>query len=110
MKDKQIQHWRSVIGLQEKLRNNFLTLVTMKDQMKKLNQEVKELKGNMEQNSNIDDVFALKSKTYDLNELCKNWESLSKKQDEIEKKLQDLEASPPRYKQGFFFFIHRLID
>lgn len=71
----------------------------MKDQMKELNQEIRYLKEVLEKKSNrdnINDLFAMKSKTYELNELCKSWDALSKKQEEIEKKLQDLEASPPR--------------
>lgn len=98
VKDKQIQHWKNVISLQEKLKSNLLRMTAMREEMDTLSKEIKNLKETMEKKSvkDVEELFSLKSKTYDLNELCKNWDSLFKKQEEIEKKLQDLEASPPR--------------
>lgn len=67
--------------------------------MKTLSNEINELKEAIDKKNSrdVNELFALKSKTYDLNEYCKTWDSLLKRQEETEKKLQDLEAFPPRY-------------
>lgn len=98
VKDKQIQHWKNVVALQEKAKTNLSKMTTMREQMKILSKEVKELKEVIDKKNSkdINDLFAFKSKMYNLNDLCKTWDSLLKRQEEIEKKLQDLESSPPR--------------
>lgn len=99
MKDKQIQHWKNVVALQEKLKANLAKMISTKEKIQDLQQEVKEAKENLDRKNNKDNIaelFTYKSKSYELNELLKSLEILTKNQDETEKKLQDLEASPPR--------------
>ncbi|KAK6636771.1 Lysine-specific histone demethylase 1A [Polyplax serrata] len=97
VKDKQIQHWKNVVTLQEKIKSTLLKMTTMREQMKTLSNEINELKEAIDKKNSrdVNELFALKSKTYDLNEYCKTWDSLLKRQEETEKKLQDLEAFPP---------------
>lgn len=95
VKEKQIQHLKSVIALQEKLKTNQKLLVDIKDHMRELNAKVKEFAAM--QNRDIQEEFAYRSGLRDLNALAKEWDQLQEQAKEIEDKLKELESSPPRF-------------
>ncbi|RWS21230.1 Lysine-specific histone demethylase 1A-like protein, partial [Leptotrombidium deliense] len=93
VKERQIQHWKAIQKLQEKLKGNQTLLLELNESIAALSTEVKELSSN--KSRDITHEFALRSKIRDLNNQCKEWDQLVEQQSEIEEKLQELEASPP---------------
>lgn len=65
IKDKQIEHHKAIISLQEKLKKNQQEMIRLRDDIKQANKQLKDKKA-------ADDVkeFDLRSKTYDLNNFC----------------------------------------
>lgn len=94
VKEKQIQHLKAVIALQEKLKTNQKLLVGIKDHMKELNAKVKEFAAMEKRDVQVE--FAYRSGLRDLNALAKEWDQLQEQAKEIEEKLKELESSPPR--------------
>lgn len=94
VKEKQIQHLKAVIALQEKLRNNHKLLVDVKEHMVELNSKYKELVGMEKRNVELE--FAYRSAVRDLKACAKEWDQLQEQVTEIEAKLKELEHSPPR--------------
>lgn len=94
VKEKQVQHWKNVIGLQERLKTNQQTMVTLRERILALNKQHKEESDNKEPR-NITDEFVHRSKLRDLNNSCQEWDQMFEDQKEIENKLQELEAAPP---------------
>lgn len=94
VKEKQIEHLKAVITLQEKLKINQKLLVGVKEQMLESNAKVKELLGIDKRDVQLE--FAYRSAVKDLNAYSKQWEQLQEQAKEIEEKLQELDASPPR--------------
>lgn len=93
VKEKQIQHLKTMIALQEKLTINQKSLVDIKSQIKESNAKVKEYAA-MDR-KNIELEFAYRSAMKDLNDYIKQWDQLQEQAKEIEQKLKELEASPP---------------
>ncbi|XP_044758045.1 lysine-specific histone demethylase 1A [Coccinella septempunctata] len=93
VKEKQIQHLKAMIALQEKLTLNQKSLVDVKSQIKEANAKVKEYAA-MDR-KNIELEFAYRSAMKDLNDYVKQWDQLQEQAKEIEQKLKELEASPP---------------
>lgn len=94
VKEKQIQHWKAISDLQEKLKSNLNRMLSLKEkieQLSKHHKEVSETKGQRD----ITKEFLFRSNQRDLNQSCKEWDQLIEEQKEIEEKLQELEASPP---------------
>ncbi|XP_046399072.1 lysine-specific histone demethylase 1A-like [Ischnura elegans] len=94
VKEKQVQHWKAVIALQERLKTNQHRMITMREKCEELNKQYREqceTKGPRD----ITQEFVLRSKLRDLNNACREWDQLLEQQKEIEEKLQELEASPP---------------
>lgn len=94
VKEKQIQHWKAILELQEKLKTNLNKMLHLKEQiedMRKHHQELSESK----QQRDITLEFVLRSKMRDIAASCKEWDQYMEQQKEIEEKLQELEASPP---------------
>ncbi|XP_023709378.1 lysine-specific histone demethylase 1A [Cryptotermes secundus] len=94
VKEKQVQHWKAVIALQERLKTNQHRMLALREKIDELNKQYKEQcesKGPRD----ITQEFVLRSKLRDLNNSCREWDQLSEQQREIEDKLQELEASPP---------------
>ncbi|KAJ9576874.1 hypothetical protein L9F63_006545, partial [Diploptera punctata] len=95
VKEKQIEHWKAVIALQERLKTNQNRMLALKEKIEELNKQYKEQcesKGPRD----ITHEFVLRSKLRDVNNSCQEWDQLLEQQNEIEEKLQELEASPPR--------------
>lgn len=95
VKEKQIQHLKSVIALQEKLKTNQKLLVGIKEHMQELNAKVKEFSALEKRDIQME--FAYRSSVRDLNALAKEWDQLQEQAKEIEEKLKELENSPPRF-------------
>lgn len=94
VKEKQIQHLRAVIALQEKLKNNQKLMVGVKEHMKELNDKVKEFAAIDKRDVQLE--FAYRSGIKDLNACAKEWDQLQEQAKEIEEKLKELESNPPR--------------
>ncbi|KAJ3666560.1 hypothetical protein Zmor_001998 [Zophobas morio] len=93
VREKQIQHLKSVITLQEKLKTNQKLLVGIKEHMLETNAKIKELSGIDKRDVQLE--FAYRSAVRDLHAYAKKWDQLQEQAKEIEGKLKDLEASPP---------------
>ncbi|KAK5650233.1 hypothetical protein RI129_001262 [Pyrocoelia pectoralis] len=93
VKEKQIQHLKSVIALQEKLKTTHKLIVGVKEHMEESNIRLKELTGTAKRNVELE--FAYRSCIRDLNACAKQWDGLKEQANEIEGKLKDLENSPP---------------
>jgi len=93
VKEKQIQHLKAVSELQEKLKENLNRLISLKEKIEDLSAKIKEL--NEIRNRNTNNEFMYKVKTKELVSNCKEWDELIKQQNEIEQKLDSLEANPP---------------
>ncbi|XP_008200898.2 lysine-specific histone demethylase 1A [Tribolium castaneum] len=93
VKEKQIQHLKSVITLQEKLKTNQKLLVGIKEQMFETNAKIRELASVEKRDIQLE--FAYRSAVRDLNSYSKEWDQLQEQAKEIEDKLKELEASPP---------------
>uniref|UniRef100_A0A1B6F811 Lysine-specific histone demethylase n=2 Tax=Cuerna arida TaxID=1464854 RepID=A0A1B6F811_9HEMI len=94
VKEKQVQHWKAVIALQDRLKANQARMLAVKDQIKELHHQHKELLESKAQRD-ITQEFVVRSKQRDLSIACKEWDQLAEQQKEIEEKLHELEASPP---------------
>lgn len=94
VKEKQIQHLKAVISLQEKLKTNQKMLVGIKEHMQEVSEKVKEFAAMEKRDIQVE--FAYRSGLKDLNVYAKEWDQLQEQAKEIEEKLKDLESSPPR--------------
>lgn len=94
VKEKQVQHWKTVIALQEKLKTNQLNMLTLKERIEDLNKQYKEL-SDIKGLKDITQEFVMRSKLRDLNNACHEWDQFLEQQKEIEDKLHELDASPP---------------
>lgn len=93
VKEKQIQHWKAILDLQEKLKDTHTKMVQMKERIEELNRIHKE-STDLKQRD-VTQEFVHRSRMHDLTLLCRDWDLLLDQQREIEDKLQELEASPP---------------
>ncbi|CAN8001383.1 unnamed protein product [Ixodes hexagonus] len=93
VKEKQIQHWKAILDLQEKLKDNHTKMVQMKERIEELNRIHKE-STDLKQRD-VTQEFVHRSRMHDLTLICRDWDLLLDQQREIEDKLQELEASPP---------------
>lgn len=84
-----------MIELQEKLMTNQNDLIKVKEQMQEIEKKVKQV-STLEEKRDLDQEFTYRSGIRDLNALAKEWDQLKVKEKEIEDKLAELEASPPR--------------
>ncbi|GFQ97939.1 lysine-specific histone demethylase 1A [Trichonephila clavata] len=94
VKEKQIQHWKAILELQEKLKANLNKILHLKDQIEEMRKHYQELSESKQQ-KDITLEFVLRSKMRDIGAACKEWDQYLEQQKEIEDKLQELEASPP---------------
>ncbi|XP_054724533.1 lysine-specific histone demethylase 1A-like [Uloborus diversus] len=94
VKEKQIQHWKAILELQEKLKTNLNKMSHLKDQIEEMRKHYQELHESKQQ-KDITLEFVLRSKMRDIGAACKEWDQYQEQQKEIEEKLQELEASPP---------------
>ncbi|XP_005100139.1 lysine-specific histone demethylase 1A [Aplysia californica] len=94
VKDKQCEHQRNIIEMQEKLRKCQAQMLTLKDKVQELHKQWREA-SDVKPPRDITAEFLVKSKLRDLNAAVKEYEQSTAKQKEIEDKLHELEANPP---------------
>ncbi|XP_063241674.1 lysine-specific histone demethylase 1A-like isoform X2 [Bacillus rossius redtenbacheri] len=94
VKEKQVQHWKAVVSLQEKLKTNQHRMIALREKIEEMNKQHKDLSDSKGQ-KDITQEFVVRSKLRDLSNACREWDQLLDQQKEIEGKLQDLEALPP---------------
>lgn len=95
VKEKQTQHLKSVIALQEKLKTNQMRTAALMDHMAEASQIYKEMSNSTEKRDTKAE-FAVRSQLRDLHNCVQEWDLLQEQKKEIEEKLQELENSPPR--------------
>jgi len=93
VKEKQIKYWKEIITVQEELKGNQSRLYTVKEKVVETNKQYKEL--DAMQNRDTTQEFAFRTKTRDLHNLTKEFDKLQAQEKELEKKLEELEGSPP---------------
>ncbi|XP_064486188.1 lysine-specific histone demethylase 1A-like [Ornithodoros turicata] len=93
VKEKQIQHWKAILELQEKLKGNHNEMVRVHEQIQELNRTHKE--SSEIKQRDVTQEFVHRSRLHELNLICQEWDKLLEQQKELEDKLQELEASPP---------------
>ncbi|KAL3881479.1 hypothetical protein ACJMK2_027918 [Sinanodonta woodiana] len=94
VKEKQCEHQKNLIDLQEKLKKNQNNLLSLKDRIEELNRQWKEA-SEVKPPRDITAEFLVKSKERDLRAACKEYDQLVAQQKEIEEKLHELESNPP---------------
>ncbi|KRT85676.1 FAD dependent oxidoreductase, partial [Oryctes borbonicus] len=93
VKEKQIQHLKAVIALQEKLKVNQKQLVSIKEHMADIKDKIKDWEKIEKRDIQLE--FAYRSAIRDLNSCARDWDLLQEQSLEIEEKLKELESSPP---------------
>ncbi|XP_065200529.1 lysine-specific histone demethylase 1A isoform X2 [Planococcus citri] len=93
VKEKQVQHWKNVISLQEKLKTNQGEMVEVLNKLENLRKIYVKLTDMKKRD--VTQEFSLRCQIRKMQAHIKNWEQLKKEEEEIETKLNDLEASPP---------------
>ena len=94
VKEKQIDHLKEIIALQDALKTNQNRILTVKDQIEELNKQYKEF----EERNGTRDVtqeFAFRTKARDLRNACKEFEKLEEEEKVLTRKLQEMDAHPP---------------
>lgn len=94
VKEKQIEHWKLILEMQEKLKTNQQRMLQLRDHIEALHQQHTELASSKAQRD-VTQEFVLRSKQHELTCACRDWDQLVEQQKEIEDKLQEMEASPP---------------
>ncbi|KAK3097833.1 hypothetical protein FSP39_013611 [Pinctada imbricata] len=94
VKEKQCEHQRNIIELQEKLKKNQQGMLALRDKVEELHKQWKEA-SEVKPPRDITAEFLVKSKLRDLNAACKEYEQMQAQQKEIEEKLHELETNPP---------------
>ncbi|ERL91085.1 hypothetical protein D910_08427, partial [Dendroctonus ponderosae] len=94
VKEKQINHLKSVIELQDKLKENHNSRIRIKESMQEIHVKFKEL-SDLDDKRDLDQEFEFRSGRRDLNALAREWDELKVEEKDIEAKLAELEASPP---------------
>ncbi|BES93562.1 Lysine-specific histone demethylase [Nesidiocoris tenuis] len=94
VKEKQINHHKAVVNLQEKLTSTLNQMTAVKEKVEQLNKKYKSML-DVKGPRNITQEFNLRCKMRDLQNACKEFDQLVEQQNEIDQKIADLEASPP---------------
>lgn len=95
VKKKQIEHWNEIVKLQERLKENQSKLLKLAEDISQSRKNLNESKSKMAKSPDVTIEFEIRSRQKDLNDFAKNWQSLTREQNSIEEKLQELESSPP---------------
>ncbi|XP_025088904.1 lysine-specific histone demethylase 1A-like isoform X3 [Pomacea canaliculata] len=94
VKEKQCEHQRRLIEMQENLRKTQNQMLNLKEKAEELHRQCKEA-AEVKPPRDITAEFLVKSKLRDLRAVCKQYEQLQTQQKEIEDKLHELESNPP---------------
>ncbi|KAL5236191.1 hypothetical protein ACI65C_003601 [Semiaphis heraclei] len=93
VKEKLIQYMKNVVALQERLKTNYKKLLQVQETLKDLSIQQKE---NAEEKYNdASSNFAYLSARREMALNLKQWDELIEEKNEIEEKLNEMEASPP---------------
>ncbi|KAH8030816.1 hypothetical protein HPB51_011860 [Rhipicephalus microplus] len=92
-KRKQIEHWKAILELQEKLKENHTKLIEVRERVEELNRIYRESAAQKQRD--VTQEFVHRSRIHDLTLVCREWDQLLEQQREIEDKLEELESSPP---------------
>lgn len=101
VKKKQIEHWNEIVKLQERLKENQTKLLKLAEDISQSRKNLDDTKLKilrLEKSGGHIDVtleFEVRSRLKDLNDYARSWQSLTREQNSIEEKLQELESSPP---------------
>ena len=93
VKEKQIKYYKDIIAVQENLKSNQTSLISVKDKIAEIHREYKELE--VVNPRDVTQEFAYRTKLRDLQESTKEYDRLVKEEKELEEKLQELEGNPP---------------
>merc|ERR1719419_77324 len=93
VKEKQIEHQKEIIQLQEKLKSNLARQIEVSDNIMALQEQYK--KASQVKNRDVTAEFAVRSKRRDIVLGVKELQSLKEQQQEHETRLGELEANPP---------------
>ncbi|KAL1415775.1 hypothetical protein MTO96_028911 [Rhipicephalus appendiculatus] len=93
VKEKQIQHWKAILELQEKLKENHTKLIETRERVEEQNRIYRESAAQKQRD--VTQEFVHRSRIHDLTLICREWDQLLEQQREIEDKLEELESSPP---------------
>ena len=94
VKEKQIDHLKEIIALQEVLKTNQNRIVTVKDKIEDLHKQYKELEERTS-NRDVTQEFAFRTKARDLRNACAEFEKLEEEEKTLTRKLQEMDAHPP---------------
>ncbi|XP_035685902.1 lysine-specific histone demethylase 1A-like isoform X6 [Branchiostoma floridae] len=94
VKEKQCEHIRNIIKLQEEMKGNQQKLSSLYEKIKELHGQWKEA-SEVKPPRDITAEFLVKSKHRDLSATCKEFDELTSQQNGLEEKLSELEANPP---------------
>lgn len=97
VKEKQVEHLKEIVELQEQLivnQNKMHSLATHVQEKKRLHSVIQ---GRREKDRGSDATleFEYRSRIRDLNKAASEWQRLLKEEKEIEEKLQEKESNPP---------------
>ena len=95
VKEKQVQHWKAILDLQEKLKTNQNQMLIVKEKIEQFHKLIQTKEHTETKSKDVTQEFGYRSKLRDLSAACREWDQLAEQQKEIEEKLQELEASPP---------------
>lgn len=93
VKEKQIQHWKEIIGLQDKLKTNQNKILTIADKVEEVRKQFLELEGIT--NRDVTKEFAFRAKSRELANACADFDALKDEEKTLTMKLQELDAHPP---------------
>merc|ERR1719419_437950 len=93
VKERQIKYYKDIIAVQESLKSNQTSLISIKDKISDIHRQYKELE---EMNPrDVTQEFAYRTKLRDIQEATKEYDKLTKEEMELEDKLQEREGNPP---------------
>ncbi|CAB4063611.1 Lysine-specific histone demethylase 1A,Lysine-specific histone demethylase 1 homolog 2,Lysine-specific histone demethylase 1 homolog 1,Protein FLOWERING LOCUS D,Lysine-specific histone demethylase 1 homolog 3,Possible lysine-specific histone demethylase 1 [Lepeophtheirus salmonis] len=93
VKERQIKHFKEVISVQERLKENQSRLITLKDKIVETGKQREELEKIT--NRDVGQEFDYRAKVRDLVAFLKEYDSLMDEEKELSQKTQEMDASPP---------------
>jgi len=93
VKEKQLKYWKEIIAVQEQLKTNQSKLSSIKEKVAENHKHYKELEALTARDTTQE--FAFRTKSRDLHNSIQEFDRLELEEKELEKKLEELEGSPP---------------